>query len=188
MSVVTLQPLPTTGLWTIDSGHSTVRFGVRHHAVASFRGAFAGVVGAFDASVATLTGEVVVANAVLPGLDRLKDHFLTADFFDAANYPTLRFASRPIVAPGESFDVDGELTIRGISRDVAATATARGPVLVRHRDGRVSERLGVDLAATIDRRDYGLDFNSEITAGVLNLGWNVSIEVALELVREDTPS
>jgi polyisoprenoid-binding protein YceI len=182
MSSLTVQGLPTTGLWDVDSAHSTARFSVRHHAVATFRGGFSAIAGHYDAEVGRLVGEVRVDHAELQGLDRLKGHFLTPDFFDAEHHPTLSFESNSIRAEGEALAVDGELTLRGITRPVVARGTVQGPAVVRHKDGHVSERLGIDLTASIDRREYGIEFNSEIADGILNLGWEVTIEVSLELI------
>jgi polyisoprenoid-binding protein YceI len=182
MSSLAVQTLPATGLWNIDSAHSTARFSVRHHAVATFRGGFSAITGHYDAETGSLVGEVRVDRAELQGLDRLKNHFLTPDFFDAERNPTLSFESNAVRVEGDALTVDGELTLRGIRRPVIARGTVQGPAVVRHQDGHVSERLGIDLTASIDRREYGVQFNSEIAEGVLNLGWDVTIEVALELV------
>jgi polyisoprenoid-binding protein YceI len=182
MNAVAVQTLPITGLWTIDSAHSTARFSVRHHAVATFRGGFSAVSGSYDADAGVLSGEVRVDHAELQGLDRLKAHFLTPDFFDANQHPTLSFKSHSIDSNGEALTVEGDLTLRGVTQAVTARGSLEGPVTVRHGDGHVSDRLGIDLTAAIDRRDFGLGFNTEIASGVLNLGWEVKIEVALELI------
>lgn len=186
MSLDTVQALPQTGLWKIDPIHSTVRFSIRHHAVATFRGAFSPVTGAYDAASGRLTGEVRVDALVLPGADRLKGHLQTPAFFDAEAHPTLSFRSASLQADaGGQLEAAGELTIRGTTRPVSATGSVRGPATVRHGDGHVSERLGIDLTATIDRREFGITHNNEIAEGVLNLGWDVTIDVSLELVAGD---
>jgi polyisoprenoid-binding protein YceI len=181
MSSLTTQTIPATGLWTIDSAHSAVRFSVRHHAIATFRGGFSAVSGSYDADAGSLAGEVRVDHAELPGLDRLKAHFLTPDFFDADRHPTLAFESHAVESDGDLFSADGELTIRGVTKPVTIVGRVRGPIAVRHNDGHVSERLGIDLATTIDRRDYGVEFNRDLGGGILSIGWDVAIEVALEL-------
>jgi polyisoprenoid-binding protein YceI len=181
MSLETLEVLPATGLWTIDPIHSTVRFGVRHHAVATFRSGFTGVTGSYDAATGTLAGEVRV-DAIDLGVERLKAHLLTDAFFDAERFPTLSFTSCSIRPEDGGLELDGEITIRGVTHPVTAETGVRGPVTVRHNDGRISDRLGIDLTGTIDRRNHGIKFNNEISEGILNLGWDVTIEVALELV------
>lgn len=175
--------LPANGVWSIDPMHSTVRFSLRHHAVATFRAGFSPVTGAYDAGAGTLAGEVRADTLLVPGIDMLRNHLLTPDFFDAESNPTFSFRSTSITADGAGgLQIDGDLTLRGVTRPVSATGAVRGPATVHQPDGTVTERIGIDLTATIDRRDFGISFNNEITEGVLNLGWDVGIDVALELV------
>ena len=181
MSATTVETLPAAGVWSIDSAHSTVNFSVRHHAVATFRSAFTNITGAYDGAAGRLTGQVAVADITLTGLDRLKGHILTPDFFDADEHPTFTFASTSITPEGDGLAVAGDLTLRGVTRPIVASGLVRGPQTVRHGDGRVTDRLGIDLVTTIDRRDFGISFNNEVAEGIVNLGWEVRIEAALEL-------
>ena len=87
------EALPSTDLWAIDPAHSTVSFSVTHHAVATFRSGFKSINGAYDGDAGRLYGEVPVAGVTLTGMDRLKGHILTEDFFDAERFPTFSFAS-----------------------------------------------------------------------------------------------
>jgi polyisoprenoid-binding protein YceI len=173
--------LPNTGVWSIDSAHSSVSFSVRHHAVATFRNSFTNISGAYDGAEQQLTGEVQVSEIILTGLDRLKSHILTPDFFNAEEFPTFSFRTTAIEQVGTKLTVEGELTLRGITKPITATGTVHGPQTTRHGDGHVSDRLGIDLATTIDRREWGINFNTEIAEGVANLGWDVEIVAALEL-------
>jgi polyisoprenoid-binding protein YceI len=182
----TVESLPETGVWKIDSLHSTVNFSVRHHAVATFRSGFTNISGSFDAGEGEIAGEVAVADVTLTGLDRLKGHILTPDFFNAAEFPTFSFRSDDISENGDKVLVKGELTLRGVTRPIAATGTIRGPQTTRHGDGHVSERLGIDLVTTIDRRNWGINFNTEVAEGITNLGWDVTVEAALELFLEES--
>ena len=101
-------------------------------------------------------------------------------------HPTLSFVSTELIADAEldgSMRVNGELTIKGVTQPIAAVGHVGGPITVTHHDGRQSDRLGIDLSAVIDRRDFGMTHNNEYAEGVVNLGWDVAIEVALELTR-----
>jgi polyisoprenoid-binding protein YceI len=187
-TATTSEALPSTDLWAIDPAHSTVSFSVTHHAVATFRSGFKSINGAYDGDAGRLYGEVPVTGVTLAGMDRLKGHILTEDFFDAERFPTFSFASSSVVLRGDELAVEGELTLRGVTRPIVAAGSVHGPLLIRHGDGHTSERFGIDLTTTIDRREFGILFNSEVAEGVLNLGWNVKLEAALELVREvETP-
>jgi polyisoprenoid-binding protein YceI len=181
MSATTVDTLPAAGVWSIDSAHSTANFSVRHHAVATFRSSFTNITGAYDGDAGRLTGRVEVADITLTGLDRLKGHILTPDFFNADEHPTFSFESTKISHDGESLIIEGDLTLRGVTRPVVASGSVRGPQTVRHGDGRVTDRLGIDLVSTIDRREFDITFNNEVAEGIVNLGWDVQIDVALEL-------
>ena len=183
-SSAVVDSLPRTGLWSIDSLHSTVNFSVRHHAVATFRSSFTNVDGAYDGGERQLTGEVQVTDITLTGLDRLKGHILTPDFFNADEFPTFSFRSTSIEQDADKLIFHGELTLRGVTRPITAEGSVLGPQTTRHGDGHVSQRLGIDLATVIDRRDWGINFNNQIADGVTNLGWDVKIEAALELYAD----
>jgi polyisoprenoid-binding protein YceI len=176
-----VETLPQTGLWSIDSAHSTVNFSVTHHAVASFRSSFTNVSGTYDAEQQRLSGEVAVSDITLTGLDRLKGHILTPDFFNAEEFPTFSFTSTAIRQDGDKLVFEGDLTLRGVTKPITATGSVSGPQTVRHGDGHVSERLGIDLKTTIDRREWGINFNNEVAEGITNLGWDVKVTAALEL-------
>jgi polyisoprenoid-binding protein YceI len=183
LSTTSLGLLPSTAIWNIDSRHSTARFSVRHHAVASFRAGFAPVSGSYDAEAGTLTGEVRI-DAVQVPVEALRNHMQTPDFFDAAQFPTISFRSTSIQADDHDITVEGDLTIKGVTRRVSAAGTHTAPVLVGHPDGVELEHFGIDLSVTIDRRDYDVSFNNALPAGILNLGWDVKIDVALEFIQE----
>jgi polyisoprenoid-binding protein YceI len=181
MSTTTARTLPTTAVWNIDSVHSSVSFAVRHHVVTTFCSTFTNITGFYDGDEGRLSGHVDAADITLSGLDRLKAHILTDDFFNAEEFPSFSFESTRFLGDGEHLVVDGDLTLRGVTRPIKATGSWRGPQTVHHGDGRTSDRLGIDLTATIDRRDFGILFNRESAEGLLNLGWDVKIDAALAL-------
>jgi polyisoprenoid-binding protein YceI len=174
--------LPTTGTWSVDPIHSTVRFRITHHAIATFRAGFDSISGAFDAESGVLSGSVPVENIDLQGVAKFKSDLLAERFFDGKQHPNLSFVSTELDADADgSVRLEGELTIKGVTQPISAVGHIRGPITVRHNDGHESERVGIDLSTVIDRRDFGLTHNNELAEGVLNLGWDVAIEVALEL-------
>ncbi|HEX4110425.1 MAG TPA: YceI family protein [Solirubrobacteraceae bacterium] len=184
MTLTLTADLPETATWEIDPIHSTARFGIRHHGIASFRGGFTGVSGAYDGAGQVLSGSVRADNIDLQGHALFKEHLLSERWFDAENHPTLSFRSGALATGADgSLQANGELTIKGIAQPITATGSVRGPIQVRHNDGHTSDRLAIDLSTTVDRRGFGIDFNNELAAGILNLGWDVTIEVALELTR-----
>jgi polyisoprenoid-binding protein YceI len=168
--------IPTTGHWHIDTVHSTAHFSLRHNNVATFRGAIQGINGQLDNGV--LGGKVEVANLDIGLLEVFKGHVIGEAFLDAENHPTIEFASSDIHAHEDGFvHLHGSLTIKGVTKEIAAEGAVRGPEEVDLADGSRGTRLGIDLTTTLDRRDYGL----EVYAGA---DWQVTLEIALQLALD----
>jgi polyisoprenoid-binding protein YceI len=159
-----------------------MRFSVIHHAVAYFRAGFHPITGGYDAATRTLRGEVHSADLQVP-IDMLRNHLLSPDFFDAAQFATIAFASTRIDGDGAALTIEGDLTLKGVTGSVTATGSATAPTAVAHPDGSVAQHFGIELEATIDRREYGVLFNNVLPSGLENLGWDVRIDAALELIE-----
>jgi polyisoprenoid-binding protein YceI len=172
MSTNTAPSIPATGTWNIDPVHSTVNISVAHNVVATFHASLLGVTGALEDGV--LSGSVP-ADGLQIGLPVFKEHLLGEGFLDAANHPTLSFTSHDIHAHEDGHvHLSGELTIKGVTKPINASGTVTGPAEVTRVDDTTAELLGLTLVTTFDRREFGL----EIAAGT---GWDVTLEVALEL-------
>ena len=175
MTTAVLQQIPA-GSYELDPIHSSFGFTVKHNGVSSFRGQFEQV----DASLrdGVLTGTVQVDSVKTP-IPQLKDHLLSPEFFNAAETPTITFRSTDIrLGEDGSAEVDGELSIRGVTKPVIAKGTyGRGTGL------RGGEVVGFDLEAAIDRRDYGLNCQAPLPGGGDALGWQVTLQVHLELAK-----
>ena len=181
---LTASTLPTTGVWELETRHSNVGFTVRSHSIATFRSSFGDVRGEYDADARKLSGSARVAS--VRTFESLRDRLLEEDFFDGADHPEISFESTSIDADGDALVVEGDLTMKGVTKRVRATGTVLGTAPVYHyRTETVHEHLGIDLELTIDRRDFGVSFNNEIANGALNLGWDVTLELSLELFRTD---
>ena len=165
-----------TGTWQLDPVHSTVGFSVKHMVVANFRGGF----GTFDVTLDEdgLRGTVDVAS-ISVSEPNLNGHLLAPDFFDAERNPQLSFRSTTIRVSDGELDIDGELTLKGVTRPVAITGTVSGPV-THAFDG--SSRLGLELETIIDRTAYGLDWNAPLPTGGFAVGNDVKLRAELELV------
>jgi polyisoprenoid-binding protein YceI len=171
----TLQQLPT-GTYGLDKVHSSVGFGVRHLGISTFRTSFAD----FDASYAdgALTGTAKVESIDID-LPDFKNHVLSAEFFDAANTPDVTFRSREIrVSEDGVAEVEGDLTIKGITKPVVAKGT-----YVQGDDPMGNERVAFELEAGVDRREYGLEWQAQTPSGADALAWDVTLQVHLELVK-----
>src|SRR5262249_2968579 len=169
-----------TGAWQSDPVHSSVGFSVRH-AVGTFRGSF----GEFEATLsagagkAQLTGHVPVESVQVKE-ENLEAHLLSPEFFDRDQTPEIRFESNSIAREGGELVIDGELTVKGITKPVEARGEITGPA--PGPDG--NDRLGIELESKVDRHDYGLDWNMDLPDGSKMLGDEVTLTVHLELVKE----
>ena len=165
---------PTT--WRIDTNHSELSFRVRHF-MSRVRGTF----GTWEGTVTAEPGawgdgavEVTVQTASVDTQHERRDtHLRSADFFDVANHPTLTFRSRIATLEGARLRLEGDLTIRGVTRPV---------VLEGEFLGEQGNRAGFSASTTVNRLDYGLTWN-RIVDGTRMLGDEVEISVVVALVR-----
>jgi polyisoprenoid-binding protein YceI len=182
MSTATTQPI-ATGTWKIDTTHSHVGFAVKHMVVATFRGRFEDYTGSLTAAedgTPRLEGSVDVDSIVVKD-ENLAGHLKSPDFFDSANHPRIGFASQDLqLGEDGSLEVEGDLTIKGHTHRV----TARGSITGPHADIAGNDKLGIELEAVIDRREFGLEWNAPLPKGGFALENDVKLQVSLELVKE----
>jgi polyisoprenoid-binding protein YceI len=167
--------------WQVDPIHSSIGFEVRHSGVSIFRGSF----GSFDASLelgdgASLTGSVDVSSVQVPD-ETLTGHLLSPDFFDAERFPKVEFASTDVRIDDSALSVEGDLTIKGETRHVAAS----GRIDHVEVDLTGGERYGLELETTVDRTDFGVDWNAELPGGGIYVENDVKIIVRLEFTPEN---
>jgi polyisoprenoid-binding protein YceI len=172
-----------TGSWTVDPIHSSVGFEVKHMVVSTFRGNFRD----FDARLESSDGAPrLVGNARVESVDvrdeNLAAHLASEEFFDAERHPEIRFESGAIRV-GEDGDViaEGELTVKGRTKAVRA----HGEFVHIAEDISGGERIGLSLETTVDRREFGLEWNAPLPKGGFALGNDVKLVVALELVPKE---
>jgi polyisoprenoid-binding protein YceI len=152
--------------------------------VTTFRSGFGEFQGQYDAGARKLTGSGGVAS--IQTFETLRNRLFEEDFFDAERFPEITFESTSVDTDGNSLVVEGELTMKGVTKAVRAAGSVLGTAPVFHFATKtVHEHLGIDLELTIDRRDFGVSFNNELPNGALNLGWDVTLELSLEFARAD---
>ena len=175
MTATTLQQVPT-GTYALDPVHSTFGFAVKHNGVSTFRGQFKRVEATLEHGVLIGTAQVDSIETAIPDL---KGHLLSEEFFDVAQTPTVTFRSTDIrIAEDGGAEVDGELTIRGVTRPVTAKGSFGTGVGLSG-----AEVVGFDIETTIDRRDYGLNWQAQLPNAGDALAWDVTLEVHLELAK-----
>ena len=144
--------------------------------VGTFRGAFDEV----DATLADgrLQGIAKVASVRVDD-PNLAGHLLSPDFFDAEQYPELRFSSKSVERDGSQVSVHGDLTIRGITNPVEIAGSVTGPLT----DAFGRQRIAFDIETTVNRQEYGLTWNMELPGGGQALGDDVTLIATLAFVQ-----
>ena len=171
MSTTTLTIAPA-GTWSLDPVHSRVDFEVSYLA-GTFKGEFheIGADLTVDGDRASLEGTAKVASVDVKD-ENLAAHLQSPDFFDAERHPELRFAADDIRLEGDgNVSVDGELTIKGVTRPVRVTGTVTAPMA----DAYGNDRIGLELEATVDRTDFGVSWNNPLPSGEPALANDVRI-------------
>jgi polyisoprenoid-binding protein YceI len=179
MSTTTLTIAPA-GTWSLDPIHSRVDFEVSYLA-GTFKGEFheIGAELTVDGERAGLEGTAKVGSVDVKD-ENLSAHLQSPDFFDAERHPELRFAADDIRLDGDGrVSVDGELTIKGVTRPVAVTGTVTAPIA----DPYGNDRIGLNLTSAVDRTDFGVDWNSPLPSGEPALANDVTILAELQFVK-----
>src|SRR4051812_37327998 len=174
MSVVAPQDR-LAGAWDFSAVHSSVTFSVPY-LVATFRGSFEEV--AARLVDGKLSGAAGVASVDVKD-ENLAAHLMSAEFFDADNHPEITFTSDELKIDGDNVQLDGELTIKGITNALHATGIVEGPT----EDSTGNMRLGFTLKAMIDRTAYGVSWNADLPKGGPALSNDVELTAELEFVR-----
>lgn len=170
--------------WTIDQAHSAAHFAVRHLMVSTVRGDMGKITGTVSVDPKQPAAGSIEASIDVGGIDTREPardaHLKSAEFFDAANFPTMTFKSRKIVAAaGGGYKVTGDLTIRGVTKEVVLDVEPLRPAI---KDPRGATRTGTSASTTINRQDFGVKWNRPLEGGGLVLSDEVAVTIDVELV------
>jgi len=183
MSIATtVTPAIPAGIWKLDAVHSSARYSVTYIA-GRFRSGFA----SFDATLDATGGEprlegTIDVSSLTIDLEPFRNHLLGEEFFDAERHPELRFVSTAFRRDGDRVEVEGDLTLRGVTKPVTATGAITGPTGVPFGDAKA---LGLRLEAVLDRTSFGLDWNADFPAGGPALAREVRLEIDLQLQLQE---
>jgi polyisoprenoid-binding protein YceI len=181
---ITRTALPT-GTWVVDPAHTVVGFTAKHAGVSTVRGQFRDFDGRLEVSdlgIAVAWGSVRTAS-VDTGVEVRDEHLRSADFFEVDTYPEMEFVSRSI-EPGELDDeaiITGDLTIRGITKEIVLRAEIAGPA-PDHDDNL---RVGLSITGQLSRRDYGMRFNHMLGGGNALVGDRIKLVLDVSAVRQE---
>jgi polyisoprenoid-binding protein YceI len=182
MSTVTT---PATTLWNIDPTHSHAQFKVKHMMISNVKGEFTAVTGSltFDSeNVANSSVQATIDATTINTRDPQRDaHLKSADFFDVEKFSTLTFKSTRVSKKGDGeFTVAGDLTIHGVTRNVTLDVEDfTAPI----KDPWGNTRIGLTATTKIDRKSFGLSWNTVLEAGGLAVGEQVTITLDVEFIK-----
>jgi polyisoprenoid-binding protein YceI len=175
-STITETAIPT-GTWKADTVHSSVAFEVPY-AVATF----SGEVPDFEAILADgkLTGVAKITSLTVKD-ENLQAHLLSPEFFDAERHPEVRFEGSKLTRDGDNATLEGEITIKGITKPATLTGTITGPAI----DHFGANRVGFKLETVIDRTEFDIKWNMPLPNGEPALANEVTLKADLTLVAQD---
>jgi len=174
-----------TGTWTIDPVHSEVGFTVRHMMVSKVRGKFSSfngeVVTGSNPLESSVTAEIDLSSIDTGNADR-DNHIRSADFFDTDTHKTMTFRSTGVRADGGDFLLDGELTLKGVTKPVSLNLELGG----FGPDAFGGTRAGFTATGEIKRSDFGVDFNAVLETGGMVVSDKVNLHLEIEAVLDNS--
>jgi polyisoprenoid-binding protein YceI len=182
--MATTTPSVTT-TWKIDAAHSAAEFKVKHMMISNVKGSFSGVEGILtEDSVDPANSSVqatIDVNTISTGEPQRDGHLKGADFFDVERFPTMNFKSASVKKKGEGeFYVTGDLTLHGVTKSV--TFAVEGPS-APGKDPWGNIRIGLSATTKINRKDFGLTWNSALETGGILIGEDVAITLEIQFIK-----
>lgn len=171
-------------IWTLDPAHSSIQFAVKHMVIATARGTFKDYDIAADVDPANFAAANATVTIKAQSLDTNNSdrdaHLRSPDFFDVENHPNITFITKKIEPRGgQDYRIVGDLTIRGITKEVALDGEVSGPA----KDPWGNQRLGLSANGKLNRKEFGLNWNVALEAGGFLVGEDVKLNIEAELVQ-----
>jgi len=181
-----VQTVPATGTkteWKLDPTHTSVEFSAKHLMISTVRGRITDVEGSIFIDEQTPRNSSVKVTLKAASIDTRTDqrdqHLRSGDFLDVESYPDIRFESTRIEGDRNEFKLFGNLTIRGVTKEIILDVQFEGQT----KDPWGGERVGFSASGKLDRRDFGLTWNLLLETGGLTVGNDIKINVEVEAVK-----
>jgi polyisoprenoid-binding protein YceI len=172
----------TPGTWNVDVSHSTVGFVARHLMVTKVRGRFESFSGTLTVAEDPLQSKLeasVDMKSVATGDSGRDGHLVSGDFFDVDQFPTMEFVSTGITRDGGSYSLQGDLTIKGVTRPVTFALEFEGVAT----DPWGNDKAAFSASTEINRRDFGLDWNVALDQGGMLVSEKIKVELDIQAVK-----
>jgi polyisoprenoid-binding protein YceI len=171
--------------WLLDSAHSSIEFIVKYAMLSNVRGGFAKFSGTFDLDdehPERSTASIEIDAASITTNNDMRDgHLRTPDFLDLEHNPKIIFQSKRITGRGDTFKADGDLTIRGVTHEVTLDVEYHG----QYGDAFGNTRRGFSAKTTINRKDFGVNWNVALEAGGFLVGDQVKVDIEGQLLTKE---
>jgi polyisoprenoid-binding protein YceI len=168
--------------WNIDPVHSEVGFSVRHMMVSKVRGRFTTfsgqIVTADDPAASSVTAEIDL-RSISTGNDQRDDHIRSADFFEVESYPTMTYRSTGVRVEDGEYVLDGELTLKGVTRNVPLRLELNG----FGPDPFGGTRAGFTATGELNRRDFNVNFSAPMANGGAVVADKIALHLEIEAVK-----
>jgi polyisoprenoid-binding protein YceI len=170
------------GTYTIDPTHSNIEFAVKHMMITTVRGRFGDFKGTVEIpEQASPSVDVTIATASIDTRVEARDnHLRSADFFDVATFPEMRFVSTSVTPTRDGYKLSGDLTIRGVTRPVTLDVTTEGAGV----DPWGNQKAAFSATGKFNRTDFGLTWNAALETGGVLVSEDVKISIDAQLVRQ----
>ncbi|SEH69055.1 Polyisoprenoid-binding protein YceI [Mycolicibacterium rutilum] len=172
----------STGTWAIDPVHSTIGFSVRHLMVSKVRGSFdtfSGAITVAEDGTPSVTAEIAV-DSINTRNEQRDAHLKSADYFDAENHPVATFTSTGVRTNGDTYLIDGDFTLKGITKPVTLEVEFNG---VNPGMGH-GEVAGAEALVVLNRKDFGIDLDMPLETGGTVVGDKVTITLEIEALKQ----
>ena len=177
------QPQPPLGpnAWQVDTNHTAAQFSVRHMLVSTVRGTLGKVAGTIDydgKSAESIKADISIdVNGINTGTENRDKDLRSDNFFDVAKYPTVTFKSKRVEPAGQGrFRLVGDLTIHGVTKEVALDVDGPSPIL---KQPNGAQRVGASAATKLNRRDFGLQYSKMVEAAPV-VGDEIQVQIDIE--------
>lgn len=171
--------------YNIDKTHSSIGFSVTHLVISKVKGTFGDFAGAItydENDIGKSSVEVHIKTTSIDTKDEKRDaHLRSADFFDVETFPEIIFKSKSVAKADDGYIVVGDLTMRGVTKEVTIPFTISGMIT----DQSGNKRLGASAELTLDRQDYGVSWSKKLDGGGLVVGDDVKIEIEIEAIKAE---
>ncbi len=171
------------GTWNVDTAHSEVSFVIRHMMVSKVRGRFddfEGTIVTAENPLDSSATATIQLTSISTANSQRDDHVRSADFFDVEHHPTMTYRSTGIRGDGDQLIVDGELTLRGVTKLVPLSLEVNG----FGPDPFGGTRAGLSATGEINRSDFGVSYNGPIPGGGVALGEKVTLTIEIEAILQ----